>query len=1085
MKPTLRKKIFKTKNLRLYQRIFFLFLFPFLCAASNVNAALNKSNPNVAKYEKKQDPPLKGKVTDRTTGQPIIGASVKVKGTTTGAVSDLNGAFTLNLPDNAVLVVSYLGYETIEAPIKKGQKTVSVVLKATENSLSEVVVVGYGTQKKTSVTASVSTVNTAEIALKPVVNLTNALVGRASGLIATQGSGEPGFDGSGLLIRGPATNGRTDPLTIVDGVPRNFSRLDPNTIATVTILKDAAAVAPYGVAGANGVILITTKSGAVGKPTLTYSGYYGFQNPTSVPKFVNSYEYATLRNEATVNDSIYRGIATLVGGRLSLPYSAKDIALYQNHQDPDGHPDGHPLNDIIRKNSPIQYHNLSLSGGTEDIKYFASLGFNRQDGMWNTTYLNKINGSLSVTANATKTTTVNLKVNSYEEDGHYPSKGAGTIIGQAQRQNPTYPVQYSNGLASGYIGQSLYGEIYDSGYGINRNTALFTQLSIDQKLPIKGLSIKGVVTYDTGPDPLNFSGNQTSFSRNYTTPIHFTTPVAPGNNFGPGVVYTYPISIQGSSKPDFNESYGENKMYTYQGLLNYARSFGKSDISGVFVAEYRNVTWQNFNAARINYNLNIDELGYGGPLPTDATNGGSSGGQKQLGYVYSLNYAYAGKYLLGAAGRYDGSYIFAPGHRFGFFPAFSAGWRLSEESFIKDNFSWVDNLKIRGSYGQSGNYPNGGQYQYLSQFGVNGTSAVIGGNATQGINENLQGNPAITWERSKKTDVGFEGSFWRGALGIEADYFYEKRSNFLVTIGAVLPSEYGVNTGQVNGGILSNHGIELTLTTYKNFSSDLRLDVKGTFTFAKNKILQIFENTATYNNPNRRQTGRPLNEQFGLKGIGYFTATDFSDGKTVLKPGIPVPNFGPVHPGDIKYADISGPNGVPDGKVDANDITDIGHPNIPQIIYGIEPRLTYKGFDLDLLIQGSGLSSIGLNNYYVFPFLGSGSATELVYQDHWTPTNTNAKYPAISGTPSDNNRQNSSWFMRNDSYIRLKSAELGYTFSNKLLGHTIRSLRIFASGQNVLFWTPAMKEAIDPENSGSNQNYYQQRVLSFGLNATF
>jgi len=1082
MKKTLPKKNLIVKKPPFYLGFVILLFISGFSFAKGSNGVLTKSAFTVEKTGEVAVP-IKGKVTEFLTNEALPGVSVRVKGTNIGVVTDLNGNFTIDAPARSTLVFTYVGFEVVEVPAD-ARGNLTIKLKASSSSLNEVVVVGYGTQKKTSVTAAVSTINTAEIAQKPVVNLTNALVGRAAGLIATQGSGEPGFDGSGLLIRGPATNGRTDPLTVVDGVPRDFSRLDPNTIETLTILKDAAAVAPYGVAGANGVILITTKAGKAGKPTLTYSGYYGFQNPTSVPKFVNSYEYATLRNEATVNDSIYRGIATLVGGRLSLPYSAKDIALYQNHQDPDGHPDGHPLNDIIRKNSPIQYHNLSLSGGTDDIKYFASLGFNRQDGMWNTTYLNKINGSLSVTANATKTTTVNLKVNSYEEDGHYPSVAAGSIIDQAQRQNPTYPIQYSNGIGSGYIGQSLYGEIYDSGYGINRNTALFTQLSIDQKLPIKGLSIKGVVTYDTGPDPLRFSGNQTSFSRNYITPIHFTNPVAPNNVFGPGVVYTYPIAVQGT-KPTFNESYGENKMYTYQGQLNYARSFGKSDITGVLVAEYRNVTWQNFNAQRTNYNLSIPELGYGGPLPTDATNGGSSGGQKQLGYVYSLNYAYAGKYLLGAAGRYDGSYIFAPGHRFGFFPAFSAGWRLSEESFIKDNFSWVDNLKIRGSYGQSGNYPNGGQYQYLSQFGVNGTSAVIGGNATQGITENLQGNPAITWERSKKTDVGFEGSFWRGALGIEADYFYEKRSNFLVTIGAVLPSEYGVNTGQVNGGILSNHGVELTLTTYKNFSSDLRLDVKGTFTFAKNKILQIFENPATYNNPNRRQTGRPLNEQFGLKGIGYYTAADFSDGKTVLKPGIPVPNFGSVYPGDIKYADISGPNGVPDGKVDANDITDIGHPNIPQIIYGIEPRLTYKGFDLDLLIQGSGLSSIGLNNYYVFPFLGSGSATELVYQDHWTPDNQNAKYPAISGTPSLNNRQNSSWFMRNDSYIRLKSAELGYTFSNKLLGHTIRSLRIFASGQNVFFWTPAMKETIDPENSGSNQNYYQQRVLSFGLNATF
>lgn len=1053
--------------------LLFISSFAFAKSLGGVSTkAVNAAGKNLNKIAA----PIKGRVSDLISNEPLPGVSVRVKGTNIGTVTDSNGNFTIDAPARSTLVFTYVGFEVVEAPADRGNLTIK--LKASSSNLNEVVVVGYGTQKKTSVTAAVSTVNTTEIAQKPVVNLTNSLVGRASGLIATQGSGEPGFDGSGLLIRGAATTGRTAPLTVVDGVPRDFSRLDPNTIETLTILKDAAAVAPYGVAGANGVILITTKAGKAGKPTLTYNGYYGIQNPTQVPRFVNSFQYATLRNEAAANDGT------------AIPYTANDLALFQNHQDPDGHADGHPLDDIIKKNRPIQYHNISLSGGTEDIQYFASVGYNRQDGMWDPTYLNKFNGSLSVTANATKTTKVNLRVNSYEEDQHFPSYSAGTIIFQAQRQTPDYPVQFSNGIGSGYIGQSLYGEVYDSGYGINRNTALLSQLSIDQKLPIKGLSIKGVASFDSGPDPLQFSPNQTSVTRNYLTPIHFTNPQLPPGVLakGPGVNYLFPINIQGNGKPTFTQGYNENKMYTFQGLLNYAASFGKSDITGVLVAEYRRVTWQNFGAQRTNYNLSIDELSYGGALSTDATNYGSSGGQKQLGYVYKLGYSYDAKYLFEASGRYDGSYVFAPGKRFGFFPAFSAGWRLSEESFIKDNFKWIDNLKIRGSYGQSGNYPNGGQYQYLSQFGVNGTSAVIGGGATQSISENLQGNPGITWERAKKTDVGVEASLWKGALGIEADYFYEKRSNFLVTIGAVLPAEYGVGTGQVNGGILSNHGVDLTLTTFKNFSRDLRLDVKGTFTFAKNKLLQAFENASTFNNPNRRLTGRPLNEQFGLRALGYYTASDFVDPtllNPVLKAGVPTPNFGQVRIGDLKYADLSGPNGVPDGKVDANDITDIGHPQTPQIIYGIEPRLTYKGFDIDLLIQGSGLTSIQLSSYYAFPFLTSGSVTELVYQDHWTPATPNARYPRISGAATANNTQTSSWFIRNDSYIRLKSAELGYTFSSKMLGHVIQSLRIFAAGQNLLFLTPGMKEKIDPENNGANQSYYQQSVVSFGLNATF
>ncbi|MET3980938.1 TonB-linked SusC/RagA family outer membrane protein [Mucilaginibacter sp. UYP25] len=1066
MKKTLLKKTSIISQPRFYLGSIALLLFSGLSSAHNLTTVLDNKTYAIVKDANTSPIIVKGKVTDRSDGQSMPGVSVKIKGTSIGTVTDVNGNFSLQAEENAILIFTYIGYDAVEAAID-GKTTLSISLQPTNKNLNEVIVVGYGTQKKTSSTAAVSTINTAEIARKPVANLTNSLVGRASGLIATQGSGEPGIDGSGIQIRGTSTNGRQGVLLIVDGVPRDFSRLDPNTIATFSVLKDAAAVAPYGVAGANGVLLVTTKPGQVGKATLSYSGYYGWQNPTSVPRFVNSFEYASLRNEADANE-----------GRTPT-YNAGDLQKFKDHSDPDGHSDGHPLDDIILKNQPIQYHNLTLSGGNDDIRYFASVGYNHQAGMWSTTYLNRYNGSLNLTAKATKTTTVNFSVNSYLENQHFPSQGAGTIIGQAQRQNPTYPVRYNNGLPSGYIGQSLIGEIYGSGYHVNENTSLLTQLSIEQQLPIKGLSLKGVISYDNGPDPV-FGGN-TSFTRRYTTPIEFYTVDTLKKP------YVYNKSIQGSSKPQFYEAYTQNHALTYQGLLNYSGSFGKSDITGLLVAEYRNVRTNNFSANRINYNLDIDELDFGGPLPSDATVGGSSGGQKQIGYVYRVGYAYDKKYLFEATGRYDGSYLFGPGRRFGFFPAFSAGWRLSEEKFIKDNFTWIDNLKIRASWGQSGNYPNG-SYLYLSQYNVASTSAVIGGNATQGIYENLQKNADFSWEKANKTDIGFEGSFFKGALGLEVDYFYEKRSNLLVTIGAVLPGEYGVATGPVNAGIIDNRGVDLTITSFKNFSNGLRLDIKGTLTYAKNKQLKVFENGATFNNPNRRQTGRSLGEQYGLNALGYFSDADFVDPKAtnpVLKPGIPVPTFGPVHPGDLRYADLSGPNGTPDGRIDGDDNTDIGHPQTPQLIWGLEPRIAFKNFDLDLLFQGSGLSNIRLENYYVFPFLGSGSATELYYQDHWTPSTPNATYPRVTNTPSNNNTQVSSWYLRNNSYIRLKSAELGYTFPNKLTGNTIRSLRIYAAGQNIFFWTPSMKESIDPENSGSNQNYYQQRVLSVGLNATF
>lgn len=1010
---------------------------------------------------------IKGRVIDEGNGQPIAGATVTVKGTTVSVSTDTSGEFTIQADKNAILVISHVGYLTIERSAKRAAGDI-FSLHATTQNLNEVVVVGYGTQKKTSLTAAVSSMDPKLFAEKPIVDLTNGLVGRASGLIIQQGWAEPGFDGSSIYIRGIGSTGNTNPLLIVDGVPRDFSRLDPSTIETITVLKDAAAVAPYGVAGANGVILVTTKRGKNGRATFSYDGYVSIQNPTRVPKFVNASEYALLRNEAAANDST------------PIPFTASDIQKFKDHSDPDGHSDSHPLNDIIMPNRVLTYHHVSLSGGTDEFKYFAGLAYTSQQGMWSTDYIKKYNAILNLTANPTKTTTVGFSLNGYLEDQHYPAQqGAGSILDLAQRQIPTIPLYYSNGLWSAYQGYSLIGIMYHSGYILNENTALLSQLSIEQKLPVKGLSLKGIVSYDNGPDPL--FGNKSSYSRTWSLPIPFwnvDTTTHP---------YNYQKGYGGVGKPSLSETWTQNKAITWQGMINYTASFGRSDISVLAVVESRNVNYRTFSAGRLNYNLNIDELNFGGPLATDATNSGYSNGQKQIGYVYRASYAYDKKYLLEASGRYDGSYLFGPGHRFGFFPAFSGGWRLSEEAFMK-NVTWVDNLKIRGSWGQSGGYPSAGggiqTYQYLSPYNVVSSSAVLNGVSTQGIQEALQGNPDITWEKSNKTNIGVEAGFWKGLLGIEADYFYEKRSNMLVSLGNALPGEYGIGTGLTNGGIMSNHGIEWTITSVGKLSKDVSYDLKGTFTFARNKLLKVYENSATYNNPNRRQTGRALGTQFGLKALGYYSAADFNpDGS--LKGGIPVPSFGPIHPGDIKYADISGPDGKPDGKIDANDQTAIGYPSTPEIIFGLEPRIFYKNFDFDVLFQGAGNSSLFLNNYWVWPFGSSGSATELAFNNHWTPDHTNALYPRISGTPPTNNTQMSSWWMRNTTYVRVKSFQLGYRFSDRLLRGAIKSLRLYVAGQNLLTWTPNVKEMLDPENSGGNKAYYQQRVFSFGMNVTF
>ena len=402
------------------------------------------------------------------------------------------------------------------------------------------------------------------------------------------------------------------------------------------------------------------------------------------------------------------------------------------------------------------------------------------------------------------------------------------------------------------------------------------------------------------------------------------------------------------------------------------------------------------------------------------------------------------------------------------------------------NIQWLTHLKIRGSYGESGNLA-GGSYQYLSDYGF-GTAGNFGGIPVMGMWENIQGNPNITWEKAKKFDIGVEFSAFNGMLHLEADYFYEKRSNMLMAPNSEVSAEYGIPLSQVNAGRMHNQGVDLMVSFNKQFTHDWYFGVRGTFTYAHNTLDQIFETDATYNNPNRRRTGRPDGTMFGYKCLGYFTYDDFNPNGS-LKSGIATQPWGQVYPGDLRYADLSGPDGVPDGKIDENDMTVIGRSNWnPEIVFGLAPTVRWKGFDLDALFQGATRTNISLGETLVMPFFDSGSATKLQFRDHWTPANQNARYPRLTSEVTVNNhRQSSSWWVRDATYVRLKSIELGYSLPKKALDFLhISQLRVYVSGQNLWTWTPFMKEIVDPEAGSANGKYYmQQAVYSFGLNITF
>lgn len=1000
---------------------------------------------------------ISGRVTDNSNA-PLSGVSVKPKGTQQGTVTDAAGNFDITFSFTAAPVVtfSYVGYNNQEVKVANNQK-LNIVLAQATNTLNDVVVIGYGKQKKTTVTAAISTVGGDQITKAPVANISNALGGRVSGVISRQSSGAPGGDNDQIQIRGIGTTGSSAPLIIVNGIPRDYNQLDPNEVETVTILKDAAAVAPYGLAGANGVILVTTKRGKEGKFTLNYNGYYGFQRPTNMPEFLDAYGYASLLSQANQN----------IGNPAT--YTPEQLQKFKDGSDPDHYPNTDWVNAVLSKNAPITRHTLSFSGGSQKVRFYSTVGYLFQEGVVPVINFSRYNLSASVDADVTPSTTVSVDVSGSVARQTNPSGNNGTaIFTNVTEYPPILPIRFSNGMAA----NALLPQIYESGYNRNSLNTVSTKLEFDQKIPfIPGLMLKAAFAYNKWD----------TFGKVWSLPLTFYSLNAQ-NQFVP--------QAAGPVSPTLAESYKQVVGLVGQGYLTYDRTFGKSAVGALVVYEAQSGEVNVLSASRINYSVLLDELNSGSSNRNDIANGGSSGKSAQVGWVYRTNYAYAGKYLAELSGRYDGHYYFAPKKRYAFFPAVSLGWRLSEESFIKDHYTWINNLKLRGSYGKSGNLA-GGPFQYLASYGLR-NSYVFGGTSpsqVQGIFENIQSNPNITWETANKGNVGLDATLFRGNLSFSVDVFKERRSDMLIAPSAILPAEYGIGISQVNAGVMENRGVDVNISSNHKFHNGLALDAAFNFSYAQNKLIQTFEGASTFNNPNRKQTGRPLNTQFGLKALSLYQLSDFATNGN-LNAGLPVPSFGPVKPGDIKYADIAGPAGTdgkptgPDGKIDVNDYTVIGDPLFPQIIYGFNLAASWKKFDVNMLWQGAGKASIYLNSETAFPFF-NGAKIFKQQTDFWTPDNPDASYPRLTPTPITNNTQPSSFWIKNGNYIRLKTLEAGYTLPASLV-HSIRiaSLRVFVSGQNI--FTFSKLNFLDPELGNERARYYfQQRVLSFGLNVGF
>lgn len=991
---------------------------------------------------------VRGRVTD-DRGQGLPGVSVVLKGSSVGTVTSTDGSYALSAPSaNSTLVFSFIGYATREITIGS-QTVIDVAMAPDVKSLTEVVVVGYGVQRKESVTSAVASVQSKELSQSPAATVSNMVTGRITGITSIQDQGAPGNDQSRIYVRGVATTGTTDPLYVIDGVPRtagDFNRLSPGEIDNISVLKDAAAAAVFGARGANGVILITTKRGVQGKTSFSYSLNYGLQQATRLPNYVNAATYADLYNKALINE-----------GRPVL-YSPDDIQKYASGSDPILHPNTDWLS-IVRGTAPMQQHNLTVNGGTDKIRYFLLFNYLNQKSLLSDQNsalgFNRYNFRSNIDVQATPTTRVALDVSGYLGTRTEPGAGYYFVFENINRDAPVYAGRYPNGLyGPGYSTRNGWAAVTESGYQRNGTNGLLSRLVVTQDVPfVKGLSLKGVAAFDYKP----------------TTQKNWSLPMKIYNAVGSGDSVRYD-QVGGFANPSLYEYRSTETNFLLEAHAIYNRSFGKHDVGGLLLYAKQQNDYQDLSANRTDFLSNQLDIINAGGSSNQQTSGNSTQYRRQS-VVGRASYAYAQRYLLEFSFRYDGSTLFARGKRFGFFPALSAGWVLSEEKFLK-NAKLINYFKLRGSYGELGN-DQISQYQYLTFYGF-GSGVPFGESGGYQTNIALTrlANPNVTWETSKKTNIGFEADVLKN-ISVEADYFWEKRDGILGQRGATIPATLGVSGSQLpfeNFQKVNNQGFELALGYRKQFVSGLGLQTRFIVTQARNKVVDIGEPA---DKPERiRQAGRPLFSLFGYKAVGLFQ----SDEEVKAAYGTNHPD---VKAGDIRYADLNG-----DHKIDGNDITYIGSNNLPVNIFGLNTNLTFKGFEFSMFWQAGTGNQQYLNNWLAKPFNQAGNALER-HTNYWRPDNREAAYPRILTSSPWNYDNVSDFWLYDMRYLRLKNLQVAYTLPQSIAGRIrAQSVRLYLNGSNLLTFSPYRE--VDPENTNGNGHYYPQQIIyNGGLQITF
>lgn len=1014
-------------------------------------------------FQRAAEKKVTGVVTDATG--PVIGATVMVKGTTTGVITDFDGKFELSVPVGSTLVISFVGYSDEEI-VYRGETQLNIKLEENVTTLEEVQVIAYGTTKKVTVTGALSSVKSDEIMKSPTGSITNALTGKITGLSSVQGSGQPGADDATLYVRGVGSlsEGLSAPLVLVDGVERSFGQLDPNEIEDITVLKDASATAVFGVRGANGVILVTTKRGQDGKAKIGFSTSVGWQMPTRIPEFANSYEYASVYNQAELASGV---------SEEDLAFKPHVLEGFKTHSNLLAYPDV-DWTDLLIKNSALQtQHNFTISGGSKSVRYFASLGVFTQEGLfrtyetdYNSNYkYNRYNYRINLDIDVTKTTTMKINLGGLLNEKRTPNynngsstsltylfreiyeappfAGAGIVDGKRIQADPDILPSTMGSVADPL--QNFYGKGYTNSLG---NTLNF-DFVLEQKLNFitKGLKLSLKGSYNSGVTQTKVRSS------------------ANGDLYQADIQDDGTVVLRKEKEKDalqYSSSFSKSRDWYLEAALNYQRDFGSHHVSAL---------------AMYNQSMKYYPAGTWPGIP-----------RAYVGFVGRATYDFKTRYMADISIGYNGSENFAPGKRFGVFPAGSVGWIVSEENFMSGLKPYVSYLKLRASLGMVGNDRTSDNSRFLYLPDVydadgDGNGYNFGLNNSQNVilaSESKKGNPDVTWEKAVKQNYGIDIYLLNDRLKTTFDYFIEHRRDIL-TSRQVMPGYLAVTLPTANIGKVNNEGYEISVK-WEDKIRDFGYSIGVNLSYAKNTIEFMDEIPQPYDY--MMKTGKPVGQQFGYIFDGYFTEDEA--GRYAAEKGNTMPDYGTgftPNAGDVKYKDLNN-----DKIIDYRDQSAIGYPIYPLLTGGINLGLSWKGFDLSMTWTGATKTSRMLEQIYREPFGQQNNKSLLTYlvDEAWTPEKGNsAKAPRISFENKKHNYQSSDLWLRDASYLRLKNIELGYSFPRSLLQKMhVNQMRIYLSGYNLLTFDKL--DVLDPETTNTmSPSYPLVKVVNVGIKLGF